>query len=63
MKQMSTKNKSKYQLGNYWLIHYQILQTNFTRTIWHTVRRIAYDILGVKELREQQSLLWYNLDF
>ena len=45
------REKRKYQLGDYWLIQYQILQTNITRTIWQTVRRIADEILGVKGLR------------
>ncbi|RMX51431.1 hypothetical protein pdam_00012630, partial [Pocillopora damicornis] len=30
------------------LIQYQILQTNITRTVWKTVRRITNEILGVK---------------
>ena len=33
------------------LIQYQILQTNITRTVWQTVRRITNKILGVKGLR------------
>ena len=52
MKQTSDENKEKYQLGDYKLIQYQILQTNITRTIWLTVRRITNEILGVKELRK-----------
>ena len=32
MKQTSDQNKEKYQLGDYKLIQYQILQTNMTRT-------------------------------
>ena len=28
------RKKEKYQLGDYWLIQYQILQTNMTRTVW-----------------------------
>ena len=32
------------------MIQYQILKTNITRTVWHTVRRITDEILGVKEL-------------
>ena len=34
----------------YKLIQYQILQTNITRTVGQTVRRISNEILGVKEL-------------
>ena len=30
------------------LIQYQILQTNITRIVWHTVRRITNEILGIK---------------
>ncbi|RMX36683.1 hypothetical protein pdam_00023830, partial [Pocillopora damicornis] len=43
-----SENKEKYQLGDYKLIQYQILQTNITRTVWQTVRRITNVILGVK---------------
>ena len=32
------------------LIQYQILQTNITRTVWQTIRRIADEILGVQGL-------------
>ena len=39
---------SPYQLRDYLLIQYQILQTNIMRIIWQTVRRIANEILGVK---------------
>ena len=48
IKQTSDENKEKYQLGDYKLIQYQILQTNITRTVWQIVRRIADKILGVK---------------
>ena len=47
-KQTSNENKEKYQLGDYKLIQYQILQTNITRTVWQIVRRITDEILGVK---------------
>ena len=43
--------KKIYQLGDYELIQYQILQTNITRTVWETVRRVTNEILGVKGLR------------
>ena len=47
--QTSDENEEKNdQLGDYKLIQYQILQTNITRTIWLTVRRITNEILGVK---------------
>ena len=32
------------------MTQYQILQTNITGAIWPTVRRITYEILGVKGL-------------
>ena len=48
IKQTSDENKEKYQLGDYRLIQYQILQTNITRTVWQTVRRITNKIMGVK---------------
>ena len=51
IKQTSDENKEKYQLGDYKLIQYQILQTNITRTVWQTVRRITNVILGVKGFR------------
>ena len=37
----------KYQLGDHKLIQYQILQTNITRTVWQTLRRVTNEILGV----------------
>ena len=43
----------KYQLGYHKLTQYQILQTNITRTVWQTVRRVTNEILGVEELRKQ----------
>ena len=48
--QASDKNRGKYQLGDYELIQYQILQTNNTRAVWKTVKRITNEILGVKGL-------------
>ena len=50
IKQTSDENKEKYQLGDYKLIQYQILQTNNTRTVWQTVKRITNEILGFKRL-------------
>ena len=43
--------KKKNQLGDYKLIQYQILHTNITRTVWQIVRRITYEILGIKGLK------------
>ena len=42
------RKKEKYQLGDYFLIQYQILQTNIVRIIYQTVGRIANEILRVK---------------
>ena len=49
IKQKSDENKEKYQLVDYRLNQYQILQTNITRTVWQTVRRIIITnkIMGV----------------
>ena len=33
-KQKRDENKEKYQLGDYYLIRYQILRTNTTRIVW-----------------------------
>ena len=44
--------KEKYQVRDYKLIQYQILQTNITRTVRQIVRRITNEILGVKRLSE-----------
>ena len=55
IKQTSNEKKEKSSLGDYWLIQYQILQTNITRTIWQTVRRITNEILGVKGLMRVHS--------
>ena len=37
--------KKKYQLGDWLLIQYQILQTNIIEIVWQTVRRINDGIL------------------
>ena len=50
-------NKEKYQPGDYKLIQYQILQTNITRIVWQTVRRITNEILGIKGLN---TVKWLN---
>ena len=42
--------KKKYRSEDYYLIQYQILPTNITRTVCQTVRRITNEILGVKGL-------------
>ena len=48
--QTSDENKEKHQLWDYYLMQYQILQTNIMRIIWQTVRRIPNEILGIKGL-------------
>ena len=53
--QTSDENEEKYQLWEYWLIWYQILQNNIKRIIWQTVRRITNEILGVKGLNKQEQ--------
>ena len=40
----------KILIRDYYLIHYQIPQTNFRSNIRQTVRRIVNEILGVKGL-------------
>ena len=58
IKQTSDENKEKYQLGDYKLIQYQILQTNITRTVWQIVRRITNQILGIKGLMDRKRDQW-----
>ena len=53
-------NKEKYQPGDYKLILYQILQTNITRIVWQTVRRITNEILGIKGLNTVKGLSCYT---
>ena len=45
-----------YQLRDYKLIQYIILQTNITRTVWQTARRISDEILGVNGLSKGKDL-------
>ena len=47
----------KMSTGGLHLIQYQIPQTNVTRTVWQTVRRITDEILGVNGLSQQSSLV------
>ena len=56
----SDENEEKYQLGDYKLIQNQILQTNITRTVWQTVRRITNEILGIKGLNTVKGLSCYT---
>ena len=48
--QTGDKNKEKYQLGDFKLIQYQILQANNLRIMWQTVRRFSNEIMEVKGL-------------
>ena len=50
IKHRSDENKEKYQLEDYYLILYQILQIDIIRIVWQTVGRIANEIFGVKGL-------------
>ena len=62
IKPKNDENKEKYQLGDYWLTQYQILQTNIIGIVWQTVRRIANKILGLKGLGWSKSVtLWMKL--
>ena len=54
--QASDENKEKYQLWNYPMIQYQILQANIMRIIWQTVKRITNEILG----KNESECLWKN---
>ena len=65
IKQISYENKERYQLGDYKLIQYQILQTNITRKVWQTVRRVSNEILGVKGLKKKHEIYIciFNLHF
>ena len=57
--QTSDESKEKYQLEDYKFIQYQILQTNITKTVWQTVRRITNEILGVTGLiNVSNNLSW-----
>ena len=59
--QTSDENKEKYQLWDYRLNQYQILQANTMRIVWQTVGRINYEILGVKGLREYiKEKIWWQ---
>ena len=62
IKPTSDENKEKYQLGVYKLMQYQILQTNITRIVWQTIRRITNEILGVKRLSSLRKVFPFWLD-
>ena len=50
IKPTNDENKEEYQLGDYWLTQYQILQTDIIGIVWQTVRIIINEILGLKGL-------------
>ena len=43
-------------------MQYQILQTNITRIVWQTIRRITNEILGVKRLSSLRKVFPFWLD-
>ena len=45
------------------MIKHQILQTNITGAIWQTVRRITYEILGVKGLTTGSHVTIYYEEY
>ena len=55
MQTSDENNNKKCQLGNYWLIKYQILYTNIIQIVWQTVKRIGNKILGLKRLKNQKG--------
>ena len=62
IKQKSNENEEKYQFRDNKLIQYEILQTNITRTVWKTVRRITNEILGVQGLMFDSGVtLWEEI--
>ena len=62
IKQTSDENIEKYQLGDYKLIQYQILQTNVMRAVWQTVRRkLIFFKLMVMGKRSLLLKLYYVL--
>ena len=50
IKPTNDENKENYQLGDYWLTQYQILQTDIVGIVWQTVRIVINEILGLKGL-------------
>ena len=63
IKQTSDENREQSQLEDYILIQCQILQTNITRTMWQTVRRITNEILGVRTGQEENIMRRTQLSF
>ena len=59
--QTSDENKYKYQSGDYYSIQNQIPQTNITRIVWQTIRRITIEILGEKRVKRIDELVDFHL--
>ena len=53
--------KKDIDYGDYKLIQYQILQTNITRTVWQTLRRITNETLGVKKLIHSEKTITLSI--
>ena len=53
--------KKDIDYGDYKLIQYQILQTNITRTVWQTLRRITNETLGVKGLIHSEKTITLSI--
>ena len=56
--QTSDESKEEWRLGDFWLIQYQILQTNIIRIVWQIVRKEIDEILGVKGL----TIIFFNIE-
>ena len=55
------KIRKKHQLGDYYLIQYQLLGDNIIRIVRKTVRRISNEITGVKGLNYIDDLSRYTV--
>ena len=53
--------KKDIDYGDYKLIQYQILQTNITRTVWQTLRRITNETLGVEGLIHSEKTITLSI--
>ena len=59
----SDENIEKYQLVDYHLIQYQILQTKTISSVWQIVGRITKEIMRVKGLNQAIFPWWYFHSF
>ena len=55
------KIRKKHQLGDYYLIQYQLLGDNIIGIVRKTVRRITNEIMGVKGLNYIDDLSRYTV--